>query len=179
MTGLLPFFRVDYSRPFRTGQFDFRVASQVVQATGHLEGLIRKDFGNWRFGVSHMEMLGDKGRSSKFAVDFLTKGDVRVGGCLLANWGESMQLSVAVRRAFAKSEASVVLHTALPSLGSEVIFGFERNFIMSRLCVGLSGQGILTSVYSRSLDANKRLSFSGQANLCDSTSTLGISLQMQ
>lgn len=144
---------------------------------GSFTSSIASKFKKLRFGITISKMIGQEDISSKFVFDFPIKKTNF--GTIISKPGRSELYIVASSRTTFKNTTVGVELQAFPTLfKSELIFGYERAFTMSRIYTNATMSGTVSTLYARQLNQNDSLNISITADMPARKYELGLRLNL-
>ena len=100
--------------------------------------------------------------------------------CSLLNFDESSSLHIGVTHTIVPNTvAGLTLKVALSDLDSELKFGFQRGFKLSRICTNFSSKGIVQSMFQRNLKQGVVLSVSSFADQINQIYSVGLGVSIE
>lgn len=130
-----------------------------------------------RMGFSISHLLSEKNYNLKSVFDLGIK-NTTIGASVSTDLNEDLLVTTSARSTFKNTVAGISFHSFPLHLKSDVLIGYERSFLMSKVSSSFSLSGILTTHISRQISNDMRLSVSAMANLRAMKYDIGVDLNI-
>jgi len=166
ITGVMKF-----ASPFISTDFSFTFSDYLKK--GNIVGSVAFMVKKLSFGALISQSLGLDSSMIRFALSHpLKNGTFGV----LINRTDHWSFTLSTKHDFQNTSTGFRFEFAPVSLQTLLSFGFERDFIMSKIQVAAGTDGALVSVYRRKIGAEKQITFSSATNLINREYSFGLGL---
>lgn len=130
-----------------------------------------------RMGLSVSHLLSEKNYALKSVFDFPIK-NTTLGASVSTDLQEDLLVTTSARSTFKNTTAGISFHSYPLLLKSDVLIGYERLFLMSKVSTSFSLSGVVSTLYSRLVSTDTRISVSAMADLRSYKYDIGVDLNI-
>lgn len=130
-----------------------------------------------RMGISIAHLLSEKSYNLKGVFDLGIR-NTTVGSTVNTDLNEDLLVTASARSTFNNTVASISFHSFPLLLKSDVFLGYDRSFLMSKVSSSISLSGVATTLISRQISNDMRITVSAMANLRGLKYDIGVDLNI-
>ncbi|OHS96732.1 hypothetical protein TRFO_37083 [Tritrichomonas foetus] len=134
-------------------------------------------FKKLRLGTSLIHQLFEDGYRLKTVADFPIK-NTTLGAHISSDLHDELVAIISARSNYNDTDFGISLHTYPLTLNSEVVLGFDRCFMMTRVSSMISLGGTVSTLFQRQITASQRIVVSATADLPSSRYDVGVDFQI-